>query len=125
MGSVAETGTTVLLSSHLLADLERVCDYLIVLHAAQVRLIGGVDELVTEHRQLVGPRHDGERPIPGVATTVRASHTDRQSTLLVRTNGPITDPAWTAHEVTLEDLILAYLAQGDPRPSHEAWGVPA
>jgi ABC-2 type transport system ATP-binding protein len=124
MGSVADTGTTVLLSSHLLADLERVCDYLIVLHAAQVQLVGTVDDLVAGHQQLVGPRH-GNDPIPGVATVVRASHTDRQSTLLVRTNAPITDPAWTVHEVTLEDLILAYLADGDTPASHEAWGVPA
>ena len=64
MGSVADAGTTVLLSSHLLADLERVCDYLIVLHAAQVQLVGAVDDLVAEHRQLVGPRHDGG-PIGG------------------------------------------------------------
>ena len=114
-----------LLSSHLLADLERVCDYLIVLHAAQVQLVGAVDDLVAEHRLLVGPRHDGE-PIAGVAAVVRASHTDRQSTLLVRTDGPVTDPAWT----------VARRDPGGPRSwptsptastqtSHEAWGVPA
>ncbi|HET6215057.1 MAG TPA: ABC transporter ATP-binding protein [Micromonosporaceae bacterium] len=123
MGSVAETGATVLLSSHLLADLERVCDYLIVLHASRVQLVGPVEDLVAEHRQLVGPR--GHEPIAGVAAMVRASHTDRQSTLLVRTNGPITDPVWTVHEVTLEDLVLAYLADGDTVTSHTAWGVPA
>ena len=92
MGSVADSGTTVLLSSHLLADLERVCDYLIVLQAARVQLAGPVDDLVAAHRQLVGPRHGGG-PIDGVAAVVRASHTDRQSTLLVRTDGPVTDPA--------------------------------
>jgi ABC-2 type transport system ATP-binding protein len=124
MGSVADTGTTVLLSSHLLADLERVCDYLIVLHAAKIQLVGTVEDLVAEHRQLVGPRH-GNDPIPGVAAVVRGSHTDRQSTLLVRTNRPITDPAWNVREVTLEDLILAYLADGDTQGSHAAWGVPA
>jgi ABC-2 type transport system ATP-binding protein len=62
MGSVADSGTTVLLSSHLLADLERVCDYVIVLHAARVQLAGPVDEIVAEHRQLVGPRRDDEPP---------------------------------------------------------------
>jgi ABC-type multidrug transport system ATPase subunit len=124
MGSVAETGTSVLLSSHLLADLERVCDYLIVLHAAKVQLVGPVDDLVADHRQLIGPRHDG-RAIPGVAAVVRASHTDRQSTLLVRVNGPLDDPTWTVRDVTLEDLILAYLAEGDTQTSHSAWGVPA
>jgi ABC-2 type transport system ATP-binding protein len=122
MGSVADAGTTVLLSSHLLADLERVCDYLVVLNAAQVRLSGAVDDVAASHRQLVGPRHNGE-PIAGVAEVLRASHTDRQSTLLVRTHGPITDPMWTVHEVTLEDLILAYLADGHAQTSHAAWGV--
>ena len=123
MGSVAETGTTVLLSSHLLADVERVCDYAIVLHAARVRLTGPVDDLVATHRRLVGPRHDGTA-IAGVAEVVRASHTDRQSTLLVRTDGPV-DPLWTEHDLALEDVILAYLADGDTQASHEAWGVPA
>jgi ABC-2 type transport system ATP-binding protein len=128
MGSVAEAGTTVLLSSHLVADLERVCDYLILLRAAQVRLVGTVDDLLARHRRLVGPRH-GDDPIAGVAAVVRASHTDRQSTLLVRTDGPvedpIDDPAWTVHDVTLEDLVLAYFADGEAQASHDAWGVPA
>ncbi|MBM0239013.1 ABC transporter ATP-binding protein [Micromonospora sp. ATA32] len=124
MGSVADDGTTVLLSSHLLADLERVCDYLIVLHAARVQLVGTVDDLVAGHRQLVGPRNGGG-PIGGVAAVVRASHTDRQSTLLVRTDGPVDDSSWTVREVTLEDLILAYLAEGDTEASHAEWGVSA
>ncbi|WP_319463770.1 ABC transporter ATP-binding protein [Micromonospora sp. RTP1Z1] len=124
MGSVAESETTVLLSSHLLADLERVCDYLIVLHAGRVQLVGAVDDLVAGHRQLVGPRHGGD-PIPGVTAVVRASHTARQSTLLVRTDGSINDPSWTTREVGLEDIVLAYLADGDTATSHTEWGVPA
>jgi len=124
IGSVAETGTTVLLSSHLLADLERICDFLIVLNAGAVQLVGDVDDLVAEHRQLIGPR-DAGGDIPGVAAVVRASHTDRQSTLLVRTDGPVTDPAWTVHDVSLEDLILGYLAETQPQGSHTAWGVTA
>ncbi|MER7335930.1 MULTISPECIES: ABC transporter ATP-binding protein [unclassified Micromonospora] len=124
MGSVADSGTTVLLSSHLLADVERVCDHLIVLNAAQVRLAGAVEDLVAAHRRLIGPRHGGES-IPGVADVVRASHTDRQSTLLVRADGPVTDPRWSVRDVSLEDVILAYLADGDAQVSHEEWGVPA
>ncbi|GIJ30931.1 ABC transporter ATP-binding protein [Micromonospora sediminimaris] len=126
MGSVAESGTTVLLSSHILGDLERVCDYLIVLHSAEVKLAGPVEELLEGHRQLSGPRAAGARPIAGVAAVVRASHTDRQSTLLVRADGDPIDPEWTVRDVTLEDLILAYLTDDTvTRASHEAWGVPA
>jgi ABC-2 type transport system ATP-binding protein len=110
MGSIAEQRVTVVLSSHLLADLERVCDYLIVLSAAHVQVLGTVDELLEQHRLLIGPYRDHQPPIAGAAQVVRASHTDRQATLLVRTSGPIADPAWKAHEVTLEDLVLAYLA---------------
>ncbi|PZG22624.1 ABC transporter ATP-binding protein [Micromonospora craterilacus] len=123
MGVVAETGTTVLLSSHILADLERTCDYLVVLHASQVKLVGDVSALLAEHRQLVGSRDGGPLPA-GVAQVVRAEHTDRQSTLLVRTNAPLRDPAWKAYDVTLEDLILAYLGDGDSRP-RAGWEVPA
>ncbi|HVW43381.1 MAG TPA: ABC transporter ATP-binding protein [Amycolatopsis sp.] len=124
MGSVAESGATVVLSSHLLADLERMCDYLVVLHSSRVQLVGDVDDLVGQHRRLVGPRHDDNVGIPGVAEVIKASHTDRQSTLLARVDGPV-DPLWTAHQVTLEDLILAYLADGGTQASHDAWGVPA
>ncbi|GAA4725307.1 ABC transporter ATP-binding protein [Phytohabitans rumicis] len=125
MGSVADSGTTVLLSSHILADLERVCDYLIVLNAARVRLVGPVDDLVGAHRQLTGPRHDGSH-IAGVEAVLKASHTDRQSTLLVRLGGALTDPSWAVHDVTLEDLILAHLADSDTeQASPAAWEVPA
>jgi ABC-2 type transport system ATP-binding protein len=109
MGSAAEQGLTVLLSSHLLADLERVCDYLIVLSAARVQVLGPVDDLLDRHRLLVGPRRD-PAGIAGVAAVVRATHTDRQSTLLVRTEGPVRDPSLMVSDVTLEDLVLAYLA---------------
>jgi ABC-type multidrug transport system ATPase subunit len=122
-GVVAETGTTVLLSSHILADLERTCDHLIVLHASQVKLVGDVSALLAEHRRLTGARDGGPLPA-GVVQVVQSEHTDRQSTLLVRTNAPLRDPAWKAYDVTLEDLILAYLGDGDSRPQ-TAWEVPA
>jgi ABC-type multidrug transport system ATPase subunit len=111
MGAVAQDGTTVLLSSHLVGDLERVCDYLIVLHAARVQVLGPVDALLAEHKLLVGPRRESGG-ITGVAAVIQASHTDKQSTLLVRTEEPIHDPVWTVHDITLEDLVLAYLADG-------------
>ena len=125
MGAVAETGTTVLLSSHLLADLERACDYLIVLQTARVQLSGPVDDLFEGHRTLIGPRTEADL-IPGVAEVIRVSHTDRQSTLLARMDGAGPDnPAWTVRDVTLEDLVLAYLAKADTRATRTAWEVNA
>ncbi|HEU4426820.1 MAG TPA: ABC transporter ATP-binding protein [Pilimelia sp.] len=121
MGAVAEEGTTVLLSSHLLGDLERVCDYLIVLQASRVQVLGAVDDLLAEHKLLIGPRTERANAA-GVGAVVRESHTDRQSTLLVRASGPIADPVWTVHDVSLEDLVLAYLADVSvgalPGPRH-------
>jgi ABC-2 type transport system ATP-binding protein len=126
MGSVADDGTTVLLSSHLLADLERACDYLILLQEARVQVLGAVDDLLSDHKVLIGPNRSGA-PIAGVAAVVRESSTDRQSTLLVRTDGPVLDPAWTVHDVTLEELVLAYLADASagvlPGPDRLDLGV--
>jgi ABC-type multidrug transport system ATPase subunit len=124
MGAVGETGTTVLLSSHLLADLERACDYLVLLRSSQVRLRGTVDDLLATHRTLVGPRTE-PASVPAVAEIIRASHTERQTTLLVRTDGPLDDPLWTVHEVTLEDLVLAYLAENDIASAPAGREVPA
>ena len=111
MESVAEQGLSVVLSSHLVADLERVCDYLIVLVASRVRVAGPVDDLLATHHLLTGPRRD-PASLPGGVQVISASHTDVQSTLLVRTPGPVLDPAWTVSEVGLEDLALAYMSKG-------------
>jgi len=120
MESVAEQGLLVVLSSHLVGDLERVCDYLIVLMASRVRVAGPVEELLATHRLLSGPRRD-PGSLPGGVQVISASHTDVQSTLLVRTSGPVLDPAWTVSEVGLEDLVLAYMstaAAGGRRNHH-------
>ena len=114
MGAVSETDTTVLLSSHLLADLERACDFLIVLQKAHVQLSGDVDELLAQHKTLIGPRETEAAAIAGTATVVRASRTERQSTLLVRLPGavPALAEGWRSIDVSLEDLVLAYLSMG-------------
>jgi ABC-2 type transport system ATP-binding protein len=110
METVAEHGTSVLLSSHLIADIERVCDYLIVLTASRVRVAGEVSELLSSHHRLSGPRRD-PASLPASQTVITESHTDRQTTLLIRTTEPIADPAWTIRPVSLEDLVLAYLGR--------------
>jgi ABC-2 type transport system ATP-binding protein len=112
MAEVAEGELTVVLSSHLITDLERVCDHLIVLSASRTQVAGDIDALLASHRIVVGPRREGTR-VSAVGVVVQESHTDRQSTLLVRTDGPILDPAWAVQEIGLEELVLAYLGHPD------------
>jgi ABC-2 type transport system ATP-binding protein len=109
MEAVAEHGLSVVLSSHLISDMERVCDYLVVLMASRVRIAGPVDELLATHHLLSGPLRD-PGTLPAAVQVVSASHTDRQTTMLVRSDGQILDPAWSAAEVGLEDLVLAYMS---------------
>jgi ABC-2 type transport system ATP-binding protein len=119
MEAVAEQELSVVLSSHLVADLERVCDYLIVLVASQMRIAGLVEDLLVTHHLLTGPRRD-PATLPAEQQVISASHTDRQSTLLVRTRRPVLDPSWVISRVGLEDLVLAYMSQaaGPARHRH-------
>ena len=110
MEAIAEQELSVVLSSHLMADLERACDYLIVLVGSLVRVAGPVDELLATHRLLTGARRD-PATLPAGQQVISASHTDRQSTLLVHTSDPVLDPSWTVSQVGLEDMVLAYLRQ--------------
>ena len=120
MEVVATQGVSVVLSSHLVADLERVCDYLVVLVASHVQLCGEVSELLASHHRLSGPRRD-PGTLPADQVVIQESHTDKQSTILVRTNEPILDPAWTVKPVTMEDLVLAYMSQArDTEPVHRS-----
>jgi ABC-2 type transport system ATP-binding protein len=110
METVAEHQASVVLSSHLITDVERVCDYLIVLTASRVRIAGETEELLASHHRLSGPRRE-PRTLPASWDVIEESHAGKQSTLLVRTSEPILDPAWTVRAVSLEDLILAYMSQ--------------
>jgi ABC-2 type transport system ATP-binding protein len=117
MEAAAERELAIVLSSHLLVDLERVCDHLVVLSGGEVRLAGDVDDLLATHRTLVGPRRSPDA-FPSNQTVLVESHTDRQTTAVVRTEAPVLDPAWQVLEIGLEDLVLAYLglAASDPLP---------
>ena len=111
--AVAAGGLTVVLSSHLVADMERVCDHLILLSASRVQLCGDIDSLLAEHQVLVGPRKD-TTAIEQSHTLVQAVRTPRQTTLLLRLNGPVIDPAFEAADVSLEELVLGYMGQNAP-----------
>jgi ABC-2 type transport system ATP-binding protein len=123
MEAVAEHGLSVVLSSHLVADLERVCDYLIVLVASRVRVAGEVTELLASHHRLSGRRRS-PGTLPTGQEVITESHTDKQSNLLVRTDEPVLDPAWDVKPVSLEDLVLAYMSRArDDAPTRQRLGV--
>ncbi len=110
MQAVAEQELSVVLSSHLVSDVDRACDYLIVLVESRVQVCDDIETLLATHFRLSGPRRD-PTTLPADQQVITASHTDRQSTLLIRTEAPILDPAWTVSELTLEDLVLAYMSR--------------
>ena len=113
--AIAEQELSVVLSSHLMEDLERVCDYLIVLVGSRVQVTGPVEELLATHYLLAGPRQDPVA-LPAGQQVISARHADGKTTLLVRTNEPVFDPAWTVSGVGLEDMVLAYMRHAPRMP---------
>jgi len=116
MELVAEQRPTVVLSSHSLADVERVCDHLVVLAQGQVRVAGAVDDLLDEHVVLTGARHP-ERPLPADQRVVQVRRADRQTTMVVRTTAPVLDPRWSVAPIGLEELVLAYMSSSESEPA--------
>jgi ABC-2 type transport system ATP-binding protein len=115
MASVADLQATIILSSHLLGDLERVCDHLVVLTGSRVQLAGDVDDILAAHYRLIDRPGRIDKLPPGVEV-IQAEHTARQSTLIVRDSSgmlprllPELLPAATPLE--LEDMVLAYLTR--------------
>jgi ABC-2 type transport system ATP-binding protein len=114
MAAVADDGVSVVLSSHVLAELERVADYLILLSRGRVQVAGEVDELLARHRVLTGPAAEASRYDERLNVVFTQSG-GAQAHLLTRMNGS-TDPVppgWQAHPVGLEELTLAYLREPD------------
>ena len=119
--AATEEGTTVLFSSHVVAELERFCDYLVILLDGQVRVAGDVDQLLAAHRRLTRPTppgaaRRGESAIdhddalarePGV---VAVTDSGRQTILIVRKEAALSWVGWEVQAITLEELVLAYLA---------------
>jgi ABC-2 type transport system ATP-binding protein len=112
MTAVADDGVSVVLSSHVLAELERVADYLVLVSRGSIQMAGEVDDLLACHRVLTGPASEWER-YAQQWNVVRASRAASQAHLVVRCDGTSqTVPAgWEAHSLTLEELALAYLRE--------------
>jgi len=108
--AMVDDGVSVVLSSHVLAELERVADYLVLLSHGRVQMTGEVEDLLATHRMLTGPAAEAdrytERPV------VHAGRAEAQAHLLVRAgvDDPV-PPGWEAHPVSLQELALAYLRE--------------
>jgi ABC-2 type transport system ATP-binding protein len=119
MARVAETGCTVVFSSHVVAELERVCDHLIVISDSTLQVSSETDVLLATHGRLIGP---GEaEPPAGVDAVLERTDSGAQTVLLARLRHPVADPRWESRPVTIEDIALGYLTSG----RHRAPAAPA
>jgi ABC-2 type transport system ATP-binding protein len=107
MTAMADEEVSVVLSSHALAELERVADYLVVLAEGEVRLAGEVEDLLAQHRMLTGPSAEADLYAKRLSP-VQVRRADAQAHLLVRSDGPV-GAGWESAPVSLEELTLAYL----------------
>jgi ABC-2 type transport system ATP-binding protein len=126
MASAADTGLTVIIASHVVSELERLCDWLIVLTGGRVQVAGPADDLIAEHRLLTVPRATPDAELPGLR--IHRTDSDRHSTVLVRADparlAARLRPGWHADPVGFEQLVMAYLqrrpqtaAADDPVPA--------
>jgi ABC-2 type transport system ATP-binding protein len=126
MTAMTDDGVSVLLSSHALAELERVADYLIVLGGGELRITGEVDDLLARHQVLTGPAAEADR-LAGQLSVVQEKRAGAQAHLLVRDSGPdgrLVPPGWESHPVGLEELVLAYLRPAGGASSAAVYGAP-
>jgi ABC-2 type transport system ATP-binding protein len=113
MEAAADQELSILMSSHLVTDLERVADYLIVLVGSRVQVDGETDELLATHHVLTGPRSD-RAALPAGLEVISESHAGRQTTFLVRSTIAPQEPGWATDSIDLEDLVLAYMSNAAP-----------
>jgi ABC-2 type transport system ATP-binding protein len=110
MEFVAELNVGVILSSHLLGDLERVCDHMIILASSRVQLAGDVDDLLATHSRVIGTPGEFD-DLPADIEVIQSDSTSRQATLIVRSSGPRPAALAGAEHIDLEDLVLAYMTR--------------
>jgi ABC-2 type transport system ATP-binding protein len=123
MATAVEDDLTVLLSSHNVAELERVCDHLVLIADGRVQLTGDIDALLESHKLLTGPGAD----VPRGPEVIHVDRGDRHAHVVARIGAAHPMPGWEPRPVSLEDLVLAYLkrSQHGTRPAPDAMGVPS
>lgn len=110
---VSEGGLTVLISSHLITELHRVSDYLVLLAASRTQLCADVDDIIGSHRLVKCPGGGGER-VPAGVKVVNSFRSARETTMLVRAGAASFEPECEVHSVGLEEIVLGYMSQGAP-----------
>ena len=121
-GAVADGDVSVLLSSHLLPDLERVCDHLILIADSQPVICAEIDDLLASHKLLTAPARD-TTAIERDHQVLTCTRTPREVSLTVKLNGPVMDPAWRVDDIDLEEIVLAYLGRRAEQPLELVGGV--
>ena len=120
MASAADSALTFLISSHVVSELERFCDWLIVLAHGHVQIAGLADDLVAAHQLLTVPRATPDAELPG--TAIHRTDSDRHSTVLVRADevqlAVRGHAGWQAEPVSFEQLVMAYLQRGSPKTTY-------
>jgi ABC-2 type transport system ATP-binding protein len=111
MRQVSDNGSSVILSTHALSDVESICDYLVILSHSRIALCDDVDFIVESHRFLSDPTSSNSR-LPDGTTIMDTRISGRGVTHLVKMDLPIVDDSWQISEPTLDEIILAYLRQG-------------
>jgi ABC-2 type transport system ATP-binding protein len=119
--SVVDDNTTVVLSSHAISDLATICDYVIILSASRVYVADDLDYVLASHRLLMASSEQAP-PLPPGVVIVSSRSSERQTSVLVRVEQPVTDPAWRVVEPTLEEIVIAYLREKGLR--NAAFGEP-
>jgi len=111
MSAVAEEGLSVIFSSHVVSELERVADYLILMSHGRVQMVGLIDDLLSEHVVLSGPTNDAQR-VAELFAVVQSQRAGRQTQFVARIDASVECPkGWVAENISLDELVLAYLRE--------------
>ncbi|MFE2263301.1 ABC transporter ATP-binding protein [Streptomyces griseosporeus] len=117
MAQAAQYGTTIVMSSHVVAELEDSCDHLLLLGGGRVRLAGEIDDLLAAHARVAVPAGTDIAP----HTVVESRTTGRQLTALLRPTAALPSD-WRTTTPSLEELVLSHLRNPEApalTPTHE------
>jgi ABC-2 type transport system ATP-binding protein len=117
MTCVAEDSLSVVFSSHIIAELEQIASYLVVLSAGRIQVAATVDSLLDTHVALTGPADEVD-DLYNQVEIVTAQRAGRQALVLARTGAA--PPGWAGRPVTMEELVLGYLREPAARVAGES-----